>query len=145
MIKLQWPSIIVTAWIVLAATVTPAKYMSASSWFEVRSVFVSDTVVGVPAKITVDRSINQPFIGEWTVTIRQLNERGYAAFCSATGQVRYSPGAVIPPNADLDWWTWPTKCNLPAGRYHVDTAWQIELAPDVIKIVTNRSNEFEVR
>ena len=47
----------------------------------------------------------------------------YYKECSAVSESDYRPDTVLPPNLDLNWWTFPIKCDLQPGAYIVDTSW----------------------
>jgi hypothetical protein len=109
-------------------------------WFEVRSVFVHDAVEGSTPLLVVDRTIHREFRGRWIATVMREGEGGFYTFCTARGENDYSPDARLPQPVDLNWWTWPTVCILPAGRYQLRTLWAIDpvwLPSRELRIATN--------
>jgi hypothetical protein len=117
----------------------------ASLWFEVRDVHVFDSVETASPAIRVDWVIRRPFEARWVAEVEQQVRDGWLVTCTASGQNNYKPDAPLSLDVDLDWWTWPTKCRLPPGRYRVDTVWQLDLDWLGVKTVRNLSNAFEVR
>lgn len=140
-----------TAWtggkflLVVGAFIAYLAYPPAAWILEINSVHVDNAVAGVPPMMEVDRVIHQNFEGEWTATVMKKGTRGFYTYCTATGANDYRPDAELPDNLNLDWWTWPTTCVLPAGTYKVKTLWVIHLPMFPDKEVRNVSNVFEVR
>ena len=135
-------SLIVAAFIgwMVFAQVAPAEW-----WLDVRSVVIANTTTGVQPVMMVDRSINQPFTGTYTVDVEKKMPSGrYAVVCSARNSTNYRPDAELPEPLRLNWWTWPVTCAIEPGKYRVETMWRIEapLFPD--KVVSIMSNTFEV-
>jgi hypothetical protein len=97
-----------------------------TNWLQVKSIAVHDSEEGQPVVLSVDRTIRQPFIGEWSATVRQSTPEGFVIQCSATGKGHYSPSAVLPKPLTLDWWTMPVRCALPPGRYRLETLWTVQ-------------------
>jgi len=139
-----WDLFIFAGWagIVLFAAISAA--IPASEWMEVRSVHVEDSVAGANPQMQVDRTIKSDFVGNWLVEVERDYGAGFGLFCSARGEAAYRQDAVLPTPLYLDWWTYPVKCILPAGRYRVETTWTIspELVPT--KTVRSLSNVFNV-
>ena len=118
----------------------------ASRWFDVDSIQIQDSVEGVSPSMSVSRTILRAFHGNWYVTVaKEDQDRGFYTFCTAAGQAMYVPDRVLPSGVNLDWWTWPTKCNLSRGVYRVDTTWQFHPPGYNVKEVTASSNTFTVR
>ncbi len=135
LLALVWLSLL------LAAHLWPA-----SAWFEVRSVSAGPTKAGERVPMIVDREVNRPFLGTWTVTIRKWSEDGPVIYCTATGTSQYSTAADLPRDLTLHWWT-DGKCPaLTEGRYVIGTAWRIDpMLPFLpTKHVQVESNIFEV-
>ena len=121
-------------------TVLPTRW-----WFEVRAVHVFDTVEGTAPAMAISRSINRPFSARWRVEVERETDGGFANWCTQTGSNEYTTDNVLPDPLTLDWWTWPRQCDLPAGRYRVDTQWSVELAPNRHRRIRVVSNTFTVR
>jgi hypothetical protein len=113
-------------------------------WLEVKSVTVHPTIEGRTPVMTVERAIHREFVGEWSATVRRSTPEGFQIACSATGSTDYLPGARLPTQLDLDWWTFPVRCNLKAGTYRVDTTWTVRVPGYPDKFLVVRSNLFEV-
>lgn len=116
----------------------------ASLWFEVDDVYVADAAVGSVPVMKVDRTIHLPFRGRWTATVMRKGPLGFYTFCTANGENDYSPSSELPPVVDLNWWTWPTKCELPPGTYQLRTLWTIYPPLFPAKEIRSVSNEFTV-
>jgi len=118
----------------------------ASRWMDVYSVKISDGVVGLPPAMKVERVIHRPFYGEWTAETEQLKADGsFEIVCQAAGKSNYSPENSLPSNLELNWWTAPTRCELPEGKYRTETVWRIfptGIAPRTIRVI---SNVFEIK
>lgn len=122
------------------------QWVPAEFWFEVRSVHIHDTVAGVSPRMDLDRVIRRPFSARWIVTVmRERPEGGFFTHCSAAGVHDYRPENVLPPDLDLDWWTWPRVCELRPARYRVHAAWYLQIDGWPPKTVRTQSNVFEVR
>jgi hypothetical protein len=119
---------------------TPPSY-----WFDVTGVTVADSRVGEPIVMNVTRTINRPFSGSWVASVRKMTPRGLELQCSAYGRNEYLVESLLPAPLTLDWWTNPIKCDLPVGRYRLDTVWTIEVPSHEPKIVSAQSNVFDVR
>lgn len=116
----------------------------AQSWLDVRSIRVSDTTTNKSPVLLVDRTINQPFFGFWTVNVLRQDQDGFTSICTAHGSNDYEPDAHLPKLIDLDWWTYPTKCILPSGQYIMRTLWTFKGFPWFDKQVRATSNIFTV-
>lgn len=138
--------------ILLLAALFPAfiagiqQWFPPSYWFELDRVYVHDTVEGKPALMEIDRTIHRPVTMEWTVEVNRETMGGFYAYCVQSGQNDYRPGSSLPAPTELnlDWWTWPRKCDLPAGRYQVETTYRIRFTLFEF-IIRNTSNTFTVR
>ncbi len=142
----HWGLALIAAWLLLISAPKWPHLMPASHWFEVRSVHVFDTFEGFPPKMAVDRTIHRPFQGDWIATVMRQESGGrFTTYCPAPGSSDYRPTASLPENLDLNWWTWPRKCDLPPGVYRINTLWVLNLPEDATKYVRVTSNEFKVR
>lgn len=138
----NWLYVIVMGWIILAGL----PLIPASIWFDVRKVHVDDGVIGVPPSMDVDRTINFAFRGHWTTTVMRDNGDGrYFTYCYSNGENDYQPDNALPVDVNLNWWTWPVKCDLPAGRYRLNTLWTLEIPFLPQKKVRVASNSFTIR
>jgi hypothetical protein len=115
-----------------------------SEWLAVRSVVVHPSIEGRPPVLSVEREIKKRFFGEWSATVRKSTEEGFVIACAATGSNEYQTDSQIPKPLTLDWWTFPIKCDLPAGTYRLDTVWKIKAPGYPDKHLTYRSNLFTV-
>ena len=118
----------------------------ASFWLEVRGVSAGPARAGEPVPMVVDRTINRPFLGVWTVTVRKWQGNGWVVYCAATGKNQYRSGAELPADLTLAWWTAGACPALTEGRYVVGTVWQIDPLLPLLppKHVQRESNIFEV-
>lgn len=115
-------------------------FMPPDYWLTVSDVRVDDAAVGTAPKMIVDRVIHRRFVGEWVADIERKIGSSFFVVCSGSGKNTYSPDNVLPETLDLDWWTYPTKCNLPPGEYRVDTTWKIypeRISPRVQRKISN--------
>lgn len=121
------------------------RWVPAEFWFEVRSVHVHDTVAGVSPRMDLDRVIRRPFNARWIVTVmREGPGGGFYTHCTAVGNHDYRPENILPPDLDLDWWTWPRVCELPPGSFRVNAAWFMRIDGWPPKTVRAGSNVFVV-
>jgi hypothetical protein len=116
----------------------------ATDWLNVRSVVVHPSIEGKPPVLSVEREIRKEFFGEWSATVRRSTEDGFVIACAATGANEYQTDAALPRPVNLDWWTFPVKCDLSAGIYRLDTVWKINASGYPEKHMTVRSNLFTV-
>lgn len=101
-----------------------------SLWLDVRSVEVDNTQHGHKPILKVERYISQNFNGRYTVDVEQMSEEGsFHVVCTASGRTNYRTDASFPDPLDLDWWTYPVKCDLAPGVYRIDTSWEITVGP----------------
>lgn len=129
-----------------AGQVTLDLVVPARLWFEVHSVKIKDTVVGTAPFMVVYRDINAPFYGEWKAEVERKEPDGnFTLVCQAGGKNNYSPQNVLPAPLDLDWWTFPVRCDLPKGAYRLETVWRIFPKGIAAREVRNISNVFEVK
>ena len=130
--------------IVWLASLATVHFWPPTWWLEVKSIYISNTKVGEPIGMAVDRTINRSFSANWNVTIRQWNG-GFHVWCNANGSGAYRVDAILPANLDLQWWS-AGKCHpLPVGKYQVSTSWTISglgVLPD--KYIQVESNVFDV-
>lgn len=134
---------LVLAWVSYQAVwpnVAPASY-----WFQVDRVEVLDAEALAPPPMIVERQIRRAFRATWVVTVMREGAKGFYTFCTARGENDYWPGNALPDVLNLDWWTWPHQCQLPAGRYVVNTVWTLNPVGYPAKEVRIRSNIFTVR
>lgn len=118
----------------------------ASFWLTVNTVHVFDTVVGTSPKMEVDRTVIQPFKADWVAEVEEYDETVgvFSVRCTGKGTNSYTPTDQIPADVDLNWWTWPTKCELQKGKWRVQTLWTIQPPGYPSKEVRITSNTFEV-
>lgn len=140
----HWWAVIFAGWV--GVLVASSFYQNPSDWLVVRNVKIFDTIEGISPKMEVSRVVRKPFRGQWLAEVSAIHPDGsVSAVCAGSGQNRYEPEDKMPPNLDLDWWTYPIKCNLPVGRYYVDTVWTLRPIGVNPMEVTFTSNEFEVK
>ena len=135
----------VFAGLTLLVAATAMQLWPASWWFEVDSVRVLDSQVGSPVVMVVNRTINRDFVGDWTASIRRLENGKWVPYCTATGSTNYQVDSELPDPLTLKWWTAPDCHPLEAGKYIMRTTWRINLTgflPD--KDVQATSNIFIV-
>lgn len=141
---------IMAAFLVLGlAWLTGTYAVTATYWYENRSVGIANTIEGEPIILTVDRTVKRAFSGSYTVLLRHVSNG--VIQCEAGGALRYKPGTELPDPVTLAWWAWSdTRCagpNVPPGTYTVETCWTIHnpwaILPD--KTICGVSNVFEVR
>ena len=144
-----WLFTIIGGWALIAAASSTLEvyrdFAGPERWFDVRSVTVSDAQEGVSPRISVDRTIHQPFLGFWHAVVRNVSDGTNSVVCLADGNTSYSPDAKIPPGANVDWLMQPTQCRLPPGRYRLDLLWRILPPGYPEKQVYRTSNVFEIR
>lgn len=140
--EIRWFVFVTGCWAALAWFAGYAQMMPASHWFRVDRVEVLDAdALSIPPMI-VERQIRRPFRATWVVTVMREGGGGFYTFCTARGENDYLPENTLPEDLNLDWWTWPHHCSLPAGRYYVNTAWTLYPAGYPPKEVRIRSNTF---
>ena len=138
----SWVIFIAAGWLILLAPVV----IPASFWLTVDKVFVHDTVAGSTPLMDVERTIHRQFRAKWIATVLREGRFGtFSAFCSARGVNDYRPDNDLPDVVDLNWWTWPTRCVLPEGRYVLHTLWTIEAPFFPDKEVRIESNVFAIK
>lgn len=114
-------------------------------WFDVSEVVAHPSVEGSAPILTVSRTIKRDFIGEWSVTVRRLTPEGFEIACEATGAHQYRIDSVLPKKIDLDWWTFPVRCELKPGTYRLHTVWTVKPVGYPEKYLIRDSNLFEVK
>jgi hypothetical protein len=142
-IVLIWQYIVAAA--LFLAMLAALQFFPSDYWLEVRSVNVKRAKVGEPIELAVDRTINRNFHAQWAATVRQWDGSGWVVYCNASGISNYSTKASFPKPLTFGWWTWDQCKTLPAGRYQLETVWNIDglgLMPD--KQVSAMSNVFDV-
>lgn len=137
-----WNAIILAGWGLLIMVAVLSSTVPASVWMDVKDVFIADAPVGTQPEMKVDRIIKSDFVAMWLVEVERDYGSGFGLFCSANGENAYRSDAVPPTPLRLDWWTYPTKCVLPAGRYRVETTWRIDVPFVPEKFVRIMSNVF---
>lgn len=124
-------------------------FVPVSYWFKVypHSLVIADTVAGSSPTLSIRREIRRPFRAEWIVTVMQMRADGrtFSTFCTVSGENDYRPEARLPDRLDLDWWTFPMRCQLPVGRYQVKTLWTVLVDGRFAREVRVRSNVFRVK
>ncbi|KKJ75459.1 hypothetical protein WH95_18645 [Kiloniella litopenaei] len=117
----------------------------ASHWMEVQSVVVSDAKAGKAPLLSVERSIHKKFTATWVAEIHKKQPSGvFATTCFQDGKNVYTPTDKLPDNIDLNWWTYPTVCDLGEGEYRMVTVWVIAPENFPAKRVEIASNIFKV-
>ncbi|QPC87156.1 hypothetical protein GA830_10680 [Mesorhizobium sp. NBSH29] len=135
--------VIVFAW-AMWLSVWPV-FVPASHWFEVKDIQVMDARVGQTPAMKVKRTIHRPFRGHWITTVmRKQSDETYTTFCTSSGTQDYVTDAMLPVDLDLDWWTWPRQCQLPAGEYKLRTFWSVLPVDYPEKSVRVLSNPFTI-
>lgn len=133
-----WNCIVFFGWVCVLGL--SLFHRSADYWFSVDRVFVFDSIEGTTPKMEVTRTIKRPFRGTWITEINKKGDNGFFVFCSATGTNNYKPHDALPDPVDLNFWTWPTRCELPPGEYQLDTTWTIrptDFSPREVSIASN--------
>ncbi len=143
--KRTWPAFIVVGWLAILAISVWHANMPASSWFDVSKVYVFDSVEGETPGMIADRTIRKSFHAQWVVTVYRKGARGFFPYCVSTGTNSYDVDDVLPDRLDLDFWTWPVRCQLPEGQYQVRTRWIINPVGYAMREVRANSNIFTVR
>lgn len=113
-----------------------------SHFMEITMKIVNDTRTGVSPILVVERFINQEFVAEWTVTVREVGDAGLSVVCVGRGRAHYSPKTLLPNPVSLDWWIGHNKCQLRPGRYRIDTSW--EIIGETNRVLRSNSNIFQV-
>jgi len=129
------------------------QMVPASSYYDLRSVFVEDTDQGVPPRIVVDRSINrEQFRGRREVEVMRAAGSQFIYWqCGGphTSEWRtYRRGEALPETIDLEWWMSipPNRpCPLPPGLYTIATTVYARGPLGAELSVTTMSNTFTVR
>lgn len=117
-----------------------------SYWYSEARIRVQDTHVGQPIKMAIDRKINRPFIGRWSVIVRRINGGQSEVVCTGAGISNYSPTSELPETLTLAWWTNRGCTELDIGFYRVTTIIDIDVISILQpKIVVIESNIFEIK
>lgn len=131
--------------IIAIALVTGGLFaLPVNLWFEVNSIRISDAAVGVSPLMFVDRTIHRPFEASWIVSVLKVESAGFSNVCRATGHSDYTSEERLPPNLNLDGWTWPTTCKLDEGQYIVRTFWRLKVFGVLEKDIRVTSNIFNI-
>ena len=142
-----WLTVIFGGWMTVAASSIldmQRGIAPASDWLEVKKLHVYDAWKGEQPYMHVNRFIKQPFYSEWTVTVRNVSDGTLSHACIAEGRASYATDARLPPDTNLAWWTFPTKCPLDVGWYRLDTEWRIHAPNFPMKYLRKQSNIFEI-
>ena len=145
MIKTVIPWVFVVAVLCVEFNERTKSMVPADEWMSVGEVTVLPTNEGRAPILEVARVIKKNFIGEWSVTLRRLEQGGSVVACEATGAHEYRTDSRLPAEINLDWWTAPVKCDLRAGMYRVHTVWTVKAVGYPEKYIIRDSNVFEVR
>ena len=135
----------VFAGLILLLSALVVQLWPASFWFDVASVRVEDSRVGGPVIMAVSRTIHRDFTGEWTTSLRRLQDGKWIAYCTASGATNYQTDSSLPDPLTLQWWTYPDCHPIDEGKYIMRTTWRIKgmgFLPD--KEVQATSNIFVV-
>lgn len=123
-----------------------------SRYYELRSVSVSDTRVGVSPHMIVDRVIHRDFRGRYEVDIMRAEGSSFAVWWDCgiheTDWRTYRAQATLPPDLDLDWWLGippARECTLPPGTYKILTTVYAHGPFGAELNTTTESNLFTVR
>lgn len=138
----NWVYILLIGWVLMAGGALTPTWV----WFDVKDIHVYDSHVGQTPKMDVEREIRYSFSARWTATVMRKDQYGrFSTYCASTGENDYRPENSIPIPVTLDWWTWPIKCELPAGDYRLNTLWTLDIPFFPKKTLRVVSNEFNVR
>ena len=92
----------------------------------VKSVNVGNSTLGSPILMDVDRTIIEPFIGDYNVMLREFP--GRALVCRAgDDNIPYDPSNELPDPLTLHWWADNGSCSGPKdgylGDFVIETTW----------------------
>ena len=97
-----------------------------SSFYDLRTVKVEDTVPGVAPRMLVDRAIKRDFRGRFEIEIMRAEGSEFSVYWECgehdSDWRAYRKDAVLPDDLDLDWWMGipPNRpCPLPPGTYKI--------------------------
>lgn len=129
----------VTGGIPLYKTYSPVDW-----WFTSTDLQIPDFKNGDDPVITFSREIKAPFTGKWKVELH-TEEGDLVENCQGSGEndYRVSPKRTMSVTL-FDWWMDREACDLPAGRYYVDTTWRITPNNYPEKVHRRTSNIFTV-
>ena len=123
-----------------------------SRYYELKSVTVSNTTVGVSPQMIVDRTIHRDFRGRFEIEIMRAEgsefEVWWACGQHSSDWRTYRDEAVLPADMDLDWWLGipPNRpCPLPDGTYKVVSTIYAKTWLGAELSTTTESNVFRVR
>lgn len=100
--------------------------LPASIWYKAGTLGFSSAREGEPIFIFYQGGPVRPFMGSYTVTMRDFKTGAIA--CEARGgPFNYKPGTPRPEPLTMDWWApGDERCwSPPAGTYAVETCWSI--------------------
>lgn len=113
-------------WMGFALAYLIAALLPGRLWQDPGQIEVADTPEGAEINILFDGGPVRPFLGSYTVTLRDFNGGGIT--CEAGGgPINYVPGAQYPRSITMEWWA-PSdpRCWRPAaGTYSLETCWEI--------------------
>lgn len=122
-----------------------------SRYYELRSVTIANTTVGVSPHILVDRTIHENFRGRFEIEIMRAEGSTFSAWwvCGphSSNYRTYRSEAAIPADATLDWWLEipPNRaCTFPPGAYKIVTTVYAVGPLGAELSTTTESNVFEV-
>lgn len=113
-----------------------------SHFMEIKTMIANDTRAGTSPILVVERSINNEFVAEWTVTVREVSEVGLSVVCVGRGRSHMGSTTLLPNPVSLDWWIGHNTCSLNPGRYRIDTSW--EIIGETNRVIRSNSNIFQV-
>lgn len=123
-----------------------------SRYYDLRSVTVSNTTVGISPQMIVDRMIRRDFRGRFEIDIMRAEGSEFEVWWACgqhTSEWRtYRDEAKLPPDMDLDWWMGipPNRpCPLPEGQYKVVSTIYAKSFFGAELSVTTESNVFRVK
>lgn len=126
------------------ADIARREAMLPERWFVVSNVAVPDFIQGSDPIITYSRDVRLPFIGHWLADIHKAGSESTFPVCSGSGTSRYEPTDAMPDTGVTLSWFMDKKCDLPPGKYILDTTWQIDPEGYPQKTTRFTSNPFTV-
>lgn len=119
----------------------------ASDYFIVNQIGIPNHTEGTNPIITYDRTVVQPFSGEWTAEIQHAGT--LQAVCASTKTTIYDPEKELPEGGPtLSWLMFREPlpdCSPPPGDYRVHICWTIDRLDAVDVRMCAHSNVFTVR
>lgn len=134
-------------WIAAVAVIIAAdRFAPVSIWFEVGKIEVMDADQGTAPVMHVERTINYPFFGHWSVELeREGQNGGFVYVTRASGENKYAKDARLPDPLNMDWWTYPMQLRPEPGRYRLETCWTVVPLTFSPKRLCVQSNTFTIR